>query len=319
MYKKGFLLSIILLLFVSTIILKDYKDKLEENNSNFIKRKIPVEPKKPEIKSPDISDYIFAYKEYDEIINIFKNYENQSPELIDVYEYGKSSQGKSLNVIKISNERNPGKYRVLVTSCIHGNEPLSTSVTMSYMSYLLSKYDNEEEIKNIIDETVIYYVPVVSPDSYPNRRHVNSLDPNRDFPTMKNPDKESVLVVENLKKLFLDIKPNSVLSGHTFGRVFLIPWGDTRKDCPDHDSYVNIIKEMSKLSNYKWKKISELYGHPIFGTESDWYYRNGAFSIVMEFGTHQRKPSFEDTKYEFERTLDSFIYFIKKSPKIKLL
>ena len=115
--------------------------------------------------------------------------------------------------------------------------------------------------------------------------------------------------------MFLEIKPHSVLSCHTFGRLFLIPWGDSKKDCPDYSDYLSITKEMGILANYKVIKTSELYGHPIFGTENDWYYRNGSFSIVMELGTHQKKPSLKDTKIEFDRTIESFIYFIKNSPK----
>ena len=76
---------------------------------------------------------------------------------------------------------------MLVTAGIHGNEPLSTSVTMSYMCYLLSQYGKDIELTKLIDETTIYYVPVVSPDSYPYSRHVDSVDPNRNFPTLKHP------------------------------------------------------------------------------------------------------------------------------------
>jgi len=57
---------------------------------------------------------------------------------------------------------------------------------------------------------------------------------------------------------------------------------------------------------------------PIYGTEVDWYYRNNSFAVVMEFGTHQRKPTLEEIKFEYNRTNDAFLYFLEKAPTTKL-
>jgi hypothetical protein len=305
MLKKGFLVILLLALIFS----------LHFKNNTEPKQKPDVKP----INGPKIDQYISSHQTYEEIINNFKKYEEESPELIEVFQYGKSSKNKDLYCIKLSNERNPGKNKVLVTASIHGNEPLSTSVSLSYMLYFLSNYGKNHELTSLFDQTTVYYVPVVSPDSHPHSRHADGVDPNRNFPTLKNPDKESILVVENLKKLFSKIKPHSVLSCHTYGRMFLIPWGDNKKDCPNHKDYYDLATKMGGLANYKVLKISQLYGHPIFGTESDYYYRNGSFSIVMELGTHQKKPSFEDTEKEFNRTVQSFLLFVKESPKVQIL
>lgn len=274
---------------------------------------------KQEYKQPnslEIEECIQPYQSYEEIINVFKKWEDESSNLIDVKTYGESSKGKPQYYIKISNEISPGGRVVLVTAGIHGNEPLSTSVVVSYAAKILSLYGKDKEITELVNSTNLYFVPVVSPDSYPNNRSVDGVDPNRDFPTLKNPNKESVLPVKNLQNLFLQIKPNSVLSGHTYGRVYLIPWGDSIKDNPNHEDYKRIVGEMSELANYGNKKASQLYSSPIFGTEIDWYHRNGAFAIVSEFGTHQRKPSFKDTKEEFERTFSAFLFFLKESTKV---
>ena len=89
---------------------------------------------------------------------------------------------------------------------------------------------------------------------------------------------------------------------------------------------------MSELTGYRMIKASSMYNHPIFGTELDWYYRNGAFSmtpngkrihrgafaIVMEFGTHQRIPSMEDIKTEFDRTFEAVLHFIKEAPLVEI-
>ena len=55
---------------------------------------------------------------------------------------------------------------------------------------------------------------------------------------------------------------------------------------------------------------------PIFGTEVDWYYRNGSIPIVIEFGTHQRIPTDKDIQIEFDKTYEAMLHFIKEAPLI---
>lgn len=278
------------------------------------------EPRK-ELKTPstpDIQEYLFGHKSYEEIISTFKEWDAKAPELVEIGTYGKSTQNKDLYYLKISNEYKPSDKTVLITACIHGNEPWSTSTVMAYAGKLLSSYNKDPELTKLINERTIYIVPVVSPDSYPSSRSVDGVDPNRNFPTLKNPTKESVAPVKCLQDLFLKIKPNSVLAGHTYGRIFLIPWGDSNENNPNLQDYKRIASKMCELSGYRYQRACEMYSRPIFGTEIDWYHRNGAFAMVMEFGSHQRKPTLEETKKEFNKTFESVVCFIKESTEIDI-
>jgi hypothetical protein len=78
------------------------------------------------------------------------------------------------------------------------------------------------------------------------------------------------------------------------------------------------MKEMGSLSRYRVQRACEMYNRPIYGTEVDWYYRGGAFAIVMEFGTHQRVPSQSDIDSEFQRTFKAVLYFIKEAPLVEI-
>lgn len=289
---------------------KLYFKKLENKSGPLLETKEP--------NSPDINEYVFGHKSYDEIISIFKEWEAKAPDLVEVGTYGKSSKNKPIYFLKISNEYKPSNKTVLVTACIHGNEPWSTSTVLAYAGKIIASYKKDPELTKLVNERTIYVVPVVSPDSYPNSRSVDGVDPNRNFPTLKNPSKESVTPIKSLQDFFLKIKPNSVLSGHTYGRVFLIPWGDTNKDNPNISDYRKIASEMCDLSGYRYKRACEMYGRPIFGTEIDWYHRNGAFAMVMEFGSHQRKPTLEETNREFNKTFKSVIHFIKESADVDI-
>jgi hypothetical protein len=156
--------------------------------------------------------------------------------------------------------------------------PLATSMAMGYTGYMLF-HRNEEKIKSIIDSRDIYVVPVVCPDYFPHSRAYAGIDPNRNFDKTK-----SVEPIEALKKLGLTLKPDAVLSLHTYGRVYLIPWGRSTSLCKDENKYKSVVGEMAKLSKYRMEHGCEMYHHPIYGTEMDFFYQQGAFAIVQECG-----------------------------------
>lgn len=317
-------------------------------NEKQQKNPIPQEELKEKIEiipSPiknNISNHAPEYLDYGQISKQFESWKKECPELFDFGIYGKSSKEKDLIYAKITNFRTKQhKPKILVTACIHGNEPLSTATMIWYFGSLLKNYHTDERIKQLLDNREFYFIPVVSPDSYPNSRYVDGVDPNRNFPSSSKPDRQSVKPIAELQKFFLEIKPQAVMSGHTYGRVFLIPPGESTKDCPDHDEFVRVVGEMSKMSGYRYIRACDLYmgngksnvkpirtygiptsSHnymvPIHGTETDWYYSNGAFAIVTEFGTHQRIPSKKDIEFEFNKTYDAFLYFSKEAPMVKI-
>jgi len=165
------------------------------------------------------------------------------------------------------------------------------------------------------------------------------VDPNRNFPGPANPNRKSVAPVAAVQDLFNKVRPKAVISGHTWGQVYLIPHGDKMTNCPNHADYERIIGKMAQMSQYRWIRACDMYkgdgslnnppirsigynvgmythSRPIYGSDVDWYYRAGSFAIVMEFGTHQRIPSEADTRAEFTRTLDAVLHFIKEAPLV---
>lgn len=277
-----------------------------------------AEPEKKFPPPPAGIEFLQGHQEYDSIVKTIREWENKAPELLDVGTFGKTTKGADQHYLRISNEYAPSGKVVLVTACIHGNEPLSTSTLMACMGKMISSYGKDEYLTELINSRTIYFVPVVSPDTYPGSRHVDGVDPNRDFPTPKNPDKESVPPVMNLREFFLKIRPRGVLSGHTFGRVFLVPWGDTTSPNPNASDYERVVAEMSRLSGYRHIKASEMYNRPIFGTEIDWYHRNGAFAMVIELGSHQRRASLEETRKEMDMAFPAVMHFIKESAEVEI-
>lgn len=296
-------------LMLTIVSLVSFKTKKQE-------APLPPQQKRPAPSAHEL-DFISDHLSYEQIQTKMKEWESAAPDLVEVGTYGKTAAGKDQCYLKISNEYSPSEEVVLITAALHGNEPWSTSTVMAYAGKLISSYGRDKTITDLVDARTVYFIPVASPDSYPFSRHIEGKDPNRDFPTKSHPDKDSVTPVRNLRAFFLTIKPDSVLSGHTFGRIYLIPWGDSTKENPQSQEYRKLASEMCEMSGYKYQRACEMYNKPIYGTEIDWYHRNGSFAMVMEFGTHQRKASKEETKSEFERTFPAVIHFIEESTKMR--
>ena len=326
---------LVFILGMSLIAYKKHTDKTEQPAPPVVEQPFnpttPLPPK-PEKPNPQISNKMPSYLDYEGTVAQLKKWNQEAPTLTEVGTYGKSSRGKDLYYIRVHGDDGDNNDPVvLTTACIHGNEPLSASTVMCYIGTMLDAYGEDEEITKLIDTRDFYFVPVVSPDSYPHSRHVDGVDPNRDFPSPSNPSKRSVPPVRAVQELFQKIKPKAVISGHTYGRVYLIPYGDTMSNCPNYNDYKPIMDQMKDLSNYRWIRACDMYssdgrrvygleryGRPIYGTEVDWYYRNGAAAIVMEFGTHQRVPSVSDIQVEYQRTFKAVLHFYEKAPLMQI-
>lgn len=308
-HRKVLLVTIAILLGLIIIFNGNVKSENEGQTSQI---SIVVPPKVAQ--PPKISTSTPSYLNYEETVRQLRSWENEAEDFVDVINYGESTNGLGLYCVRITNELKKAKYKVLITGAIHGNEPWSSGLMMAYAGNLLDSYGKNERVTEFLDNNEIFVVPIVSPDSYPNSRRVDGVDPNRNFPTRDNPNRKSVPPVEGLKNLFLKHKFDAVLAGHCSGRVFLYPWGDTYEPCPDDALYRKIVGKMGQLSQYRVGKLCNNYSYLIYGVEADWYYRNGAFAFVIEVGSHQRPPSANEIKSEFDRTWEGFLYFLEEAP-----
>ena len=286
-------------------------------------QRIPPAPRPPQAAPvppavyPAIRTAIPGYQDYAGVVAQLREWQEQSAGWAETGTYGQSTRGQDLAYIAVHQPQTSGPA-VLVTGCIHGNEPLATSTVMAFLGTMLATAQ-DRDVAEILGTRTMYFVPVVSPDSYPSSREVDGVDPNRDFPGPHAPKKKSVKPLAALQDFFQAKRPKAALSGHTFGRVFLIPWGDRNEPCPNAADYDRLTKDMVQLSDgYKPIRGCQMYSRPIMGTEVDWYYRHGALAMVWEFGTHQRKPSMQDVQDEFRRTYKAFLYFCKEAPKIQI-
>lgn len=112
-----------------------------------------------------------GYLTYAEMLQELDDMRAQYPDLISAKENISTfltSEGRALQWVKIT--KNPeqinARPQVLYTAVHHAREPISLSETIYYMWYLLENYGTNDEIKDIVDNTELYFIPVINPDGY---------------------------------------------------------------------------------------------------------------------------------------------------------
>ncbi|MGB0931057.1 MAG: M14 family zinc carboxypeptidase [Chitinophagales bacterium] len=108
---------------------------------------------------------------YQEMLDHLDNMATKYPHLISsraaIGTY-KTYEDNVLYWVKISDSPNidEDEPEVLYTALHHAREPMSLSQTIYYMYYLLENYETDEEIKFLVDNTEMYFIPCINPDGY---------------------------------------------------------------------------------------------------------------------------------------------------------
>ena len=89
----------------------------------------------------------------------------------------KTSQGRAIQYVKISDNPSVNESstepQMLYTAIHHAREPLSLQQTIFYMWYLLENYSKDDEIKAIVENTELFFVPCINPDGYIHNETTN--------------------------------------------------------------------------------------------------------------------------------------------------
>ncbi|KAI1294718.1 Carboxypeptidase D [Halotydeus destructor] len=145
----------------------------------------------------------WKYLKYDDMTAWIKSLPARYPNLVTYYSIGVSVQNRDLWVIKITSdkgERKLGKPLFKYVGNMHGNEALSRQLLLYFTEHLLSNYQQDETVTQLVDSMEIHILPSMNPDGFekasegdcygykPNsgRSNANDVDLNRDFPDQFN-------------------------------------------------------------------------------------------------------------------------------------
>ena len=268
------------------------------------------------------SDDFGGFYTYNEMLNELDDMHSLYPEIIsarsDIKDETFSSsphihetyEGRYLQWVKISDNPNvsEGEPQILYTALHHAREPASLQQLIYFMWYLLENYDTNESIKQIIDNSELFFVPCVNPDGYifnetiepngggmwrKNTRDSHGVDNNRNYSyidengnevwntsgTSSNPygntyAGDGPFSESENRAIRYFVESNNfkiALNNHTYGNLLLYPYGyDYNQTTEDDDIFQFISSALVSENNYDNIISADLY--PAAGDSDDFMY-----------------------------------------------
>lgn len=264
---------------------------------------------------------------YDQIITELDEMRSVYPNLITVkspiHTYT-TYENRPIYWLKISDnpDNDEPESEMLYTALHHAREPGSMQQLLFYMWYLLENYNTNNEIKNLIDNSEIYFIPVVNPDGYQynctqnpsgggmwrKNRRLNAdgsygVDNNRNYSyhwgesgTSNVPSSDTYLgtapfsEIENQAiKWFVEQHQFKIaINNHTYSNLLLYPYGYLENVYTPDDALFQEISSVMVAENH-FNNIVSWQLYPAAGDSDDWMYaetstHNKIFAMTPEIG-----------------------------------
>jgi carboxypeptidase T len=287
----------------------------------------------PIYTKPNIIDYgtMGGYLTYYEAMLILDSLATKYPNImkaksaIDTFT---TVDGNSIFYYKISDNPtvNENEPEILYNAVHHAREVISVFQLVYYMAYLCENYATNDEVKRLVDNTEMYFVPFVNPDGYiyneqtfgvgglwrKNRRFNGGtnygVDLNRNYPkgwafnntgSSNNPSSNTYRgpsagsEQETKAMMWLCNNHNFIFAQnyHSYSDLWIYPWGYLNKNTNDSVQYRAWAKELTKYNYYKFGTDLETVGYSTNGSSDDWMYSDSAktkiFAATPEVGDFQ--------------------------------
>ena len=276
-----------------------------ENKKKILKNKLGEY-----LKTSEISPVKQEYESYQSVCDQLKKWSLEIPEITEMVTYGKTVNGTDCNYLRIGTKDKP---KVLVQSGLYGDEEYAILSTMNLIERMLSDYGKDEDINWIIENRDIYFIPVLSPDTFLKSEKIEGYNPHISFPYPKRPNNASPSPIKLVMGLMNQLKFKAVLCNHTFGENIYPPEICNKQD---GDKICMLIDKMIGLNGYNTERIENANGS---GTDVDWFYSAGSCSIKMMWGKKSRQYiDYGEISPSLERNFKSILLFMKEATEIEL-
>lgn len=221
-------------------------------------------------------------------------------------------EGRNLYYLVISDDPNnidDAEPQIYYNSLHHAREPNSLSQMIFYMWYLLENYETDQEIKYLVDNTAMFFQPIVNPDGYVwnettnpqgggfwrKNRFANAsgekvgVDLNRNYgffwgfdnvgssinensQTYRGPSAFSEPETQATSQLCKDNNFQISLNYHTFGNLLIHPWGYSDEPTDEDVLFKSIGRGMNFENDFFLGTGTETVGYTVNGDSDDYMY-----------------------------------------------
>jgi len=223
----------------------------------------------------------------------------------------KTHEGRTIWHVRLSDNptiSEPTEPQALFSAVHHAREPVGMHQLIFFMWYLLENYALDPEVKALMDNSELYFIPCVNPDGYifnqteqPNgggmwrKNRRNNLDGsfgvdlNRnygynwgfdDFGSSPNSIADTYRGTAGFSepetramKAFCERSNFKIgLNYHTYSNLVIHPWGYQNIQCEDSILFRNLTKEMTRENNYRIGTGMEVLNYNSNGSSDDFMY-----------------------------------------------
>ncbi|MCB5262525.1 MAG: DUF2817 domain-containing protein [Candidatus Cloacimonetes bacterium] len=262
------------------------------------------------LKGDNPLDAYYSLAEFDSFL---QDMQNTYPNLCQLVQFGTSIQSRPLYAMKISDNvtQNEAEPEVKLIANIHGDEPIGYDMMIRTIELILSDYGSDPRLTDIVNNTELWFIPMMNPDGYANgvRYNADGVDLNRNFPMptgINNPDGNPT-AIENLAMMDFSNQHNFVcgINYHSGALVVNYPWDYSPVLAPDNGllidmslTYAQHNLPMYNSSEFAQGITNGAAWYVITGSMQDWNY---AFTSNIEYTIE-----LSNTKWPAASTLDGY-------------
>jgi len=276
-----------------------------------------------------------AYHSYNEVVAELDSLATAYPSLLRVYDIGDSWEktqaiaDRDIWAAKLTD--NPdieeGEPAVLIMGNHHAREIITPEIPLHILRYLLENYGTDPEVTDTVNEREIWFVPMVNPDGHVYVEQGNSMwrknrrdngdgsygvDLNRNYghewghdnigssPTPASDVYRGQLAFSEPEAAAIrDLAASEdfvfALSYHSYGNMFLYPWGYCPGFTHDQDLFHVAAESLASYNGYDIGNAASGLIYITNGDSDDWFYGDTStkprgFCITPEVGTEFAPP-----------------------------
>ena len=248
-------------------------------------------------------------------------YADAFPDITRLISIGNTTQGRALWALLITDnpdiEEDEPEFKY--SSTIHGDEPVGTEISLYMIDRLLNDYGTDPRITALVDDTAIWFLPLMNPDGFEAISRVNARgrDLNRSFPAFPSDFTDTFYDGEDSDitgreaevqaVMAWTLENNFVLSANFHGGALVMnyPYDDdglpSGNDTPTPDDllfedislrYADLNPPMSASPIFPDGITNGSEWFSIEGGMQDWIYRyTGGMDVTIELSNIKRPPS----------------------------
>ncbi len=242
---------------------------------------------------------------------------------------GHSVQGRIISAFLITDypDSQEAEPEINFGGGIHGNEPVSIEMPLYLISYLLDNYGIDAWITYLIDNTEIWFVPLLNPDGRQigARRNANNIDLNRNFPVPDGSIGEDwTYAWEPETQALIDFysQQNFIISTMFHGGALVVNyvWDYSPNPAPDSGVIQLISLGYSYRHGRMWTDGLGYHGtihgwhwYPVFGSVQDWAYDSLSIIDLTIEVDNDKWPHPDSLPKFWDENRDAMIYLIEQT------